>query len=199
MFAASTIRPRFLGMRKEHLPYGHLLKTLPSNMDKPSTIRPPTPEDFNAPPQSSSDEESVKEDSEFEDARPAKRRKGSDDEEGITMKRMSSSPPRQSKTAASTLASEPSTIPLSSWTSSTKKEEDSDLDEPFSQVRSSQTKKGRTYGGGMKNIHTSDPKGKQKRGPKKTSSLAGRQNTDGFIRRDLGAMLSLGRTMILFP
>lgn len=176
---------RRVGQTKQDFTYGHLLQQGPH-------LRPPTPEDPKAPPQGSSDEESAKEDSEFEEVRPTKRVKRSTSEEFVKIKSRSSSPPRQSKSTTTTFACEPSNIPPASWTSSTKLDE---ADEPYgpfsSQSRSSQPRK--TYG--VKNIHTAGPGSKQKNDVKKASKPAQSRGATGFKRRDLGDSLSLGRPM----
>lgn len=178
---------RILGQTKQHFAYGHLLKQGPH-------IRPLTPEDLNAPPLGSSDGESAKEDSDFEDVRPPKRMKRSSTEEDVKIKNRSSSLPGQSQSVTTSLACEPSNIPPLSFTSSTKLD---DADEPYgpfsSQSRSSQPKK--TYRRGVKNIHTVGPELKQKKDVKKASKPAHSRGASGFKTRDFGTSLSLGRPM----
>lgn len=187
MVTAPMSGQRILGQTKQHFAYGHLLKQGPH-------IRPPTPEDPKAPPLGSSDEESAKEDSDFEEVRPTKRIKRSSSEEDVKIKSRSSSPPGQSQSVTTSLACEPSNIPPSSWTSRTKPDE---ADEPYgpfsSQSRSSQPKK--TYRGGVKNIHTAGLESKQKKDVKKASKSAQNRGATGFKRWDVGDSLSMGRPM----
>ena len=189
MLTASMTKPRSIGLKNEKLSYGHLLTTLPSGTEKPQTVRPPTPEDLTAPPQGSSDDESAREDSEFEDdTRPAKRRKTSIETEWDLKKERSSSP-IQSEKAAGTLVCEPSNIAPSSFVSATSHGRDSDEEGPFG---SSQMNRGKIYRRGVKNIHTSSPKGKPKGVANKASSPFRSQDTGGFRSKDLREMLTLG-------
>ncbi len=184
---APTLKPRRIGQTKHEFNGVHLLTQGPH-------IRPPTPEDFKAPPLGSSDEESAKEDPDFEEVRPTKKIKRSSGEEDAKIKSRSSTPPAQSQSVTTSLACEPSNIPPSVWTSRTKPDE---ADEPYgpfsSQSRSSQPKK--TYRGGVKNIHTAGPELKQKKDVKKASKPAQNRGATGFKTRDVGDSLSLGRPM----
>lgn len=181
---ASSVKPRRIGQTKHDLNYGHLLTKGPH-------IRPRTPEDLLAPPLGSSDEETAKEDSDFEEFRPTKRRKRSSNEEDIKIKSRSSSPPGQSQTTS--LACEPSNIVPSSFTT-IKSEDDDELDGSFrSYLRSSQTRK--SYGRGLKNIHIAAPKSKQKEDVKKASKPAQSWGATEFKSRDLGDSLLLGKKM----
>ena len=182
-------KPRSIGLKSEKLSYGHLLTILPSGMEKQQTIRPPTPEDLTAPPQGSSDDESARGDSELEgDARPAKRRKTNIKTEWYLRKERSSSP-IQSEKAAGTLVCGPSNIPPSSFVSATSHGRDSDEEGPFG---SSQMNRGKVYRRGVKNIHTSGPKGKRKEVANKASSPFRSQGTGGFRSKDLREMFTLG-------
>ena len=189
MLTASMTKPRSIGLKNEKLSYGHLLTRLSSRTEKQQTIRPPTPEDLTAPPQGSSDDESVRVDSEFEDdARPPKRRKTSIETEWGLKKERSLSP-NQSENAAGTFVCEPSHIPPSSFVSATSHGRDSDEEGPFG---SSQTNRGKVYRRGVKNIHTSSPKGKPKGAANKASSPSRSQDTGGFRSKDLRGMFKLG-------
>lgn len=184
LVTAPMSNQRRIGLRKHTLSYDHLLKHGPH-------ARPPTPEDLKAPPLGSSDEESAKEDSDFEGFRPTKRRKRSSSEEHAKIKSRSSPPPGQNQSGTTSLACEPSNIQPSSWTSRTKFEEADEPHGPFgSQSRSSQPKN--TYGRGVNNIHTAGPKLKQKKDVKKASKFAKNRGATGFENRDLGDALSLG-------
>lgn len=179
-------KQRSIGQTRLELPYVHLLRHGPH-------MRPPTPEDLKAPPQSSGDEEPAEEDSEFEEARPTKRQKRSNSQEDVKVESRSSSPPRQSQSTI--LACEPSNIQPSSWTK-TKYDDDEDLGEYFSsQLRSSQPQK--SYGGGartVRNIHTSSPHASKRKGGKKAPDRAQIRDRNGFKTRDVGGALLLGRS-----
>lgn len=181
---APSLKPRRVGQTKHEFNGVHLLTQGPH-------IRPPTPEDLEAPPLGSSDEESAKEDSDFEEFRPTKRIKRSSSEDDVKIKSRSSSPPGQTQSVTTSLACEPSNIPPSSWTSQTKFD---DADEPYglfsSQSRPSQPKK--TYSRGVNNIHTAGPELKQKKDVKKASKPAKNQGATEFKTRDLRHSFSLG-------
>lgn len=119
-----------------------------------------TPEDVEAPPRGSSDEESP--DTEFEDPRPNKKRKTSQEEVGDNKGVVRSSSTRLVGGELGELPSEPSNIQISSFSTSQRVNVDGYEEDPFfgSQGKTSQSRKTKTY---AKNIHTASKEVKEEK------------------------------------
>ena len=160
---------------------------------EPPVKREPTQEDdedITRPPDDTSEEESTRADSEFGDEPCAKRRKASESDDYEGMDRKPGRLPSEPLGVRGRLSNEPSNISASVFTTS-QKDDDDELGESFSQPSQLRRKKRPTYSSSIRNIHTEDPKPKDK---KKTQNSPAKvtQNTRGFKTRGIPSVLSRG-------